>query len=274
MLFLFFLVTSSSLCILSFYRPNFECSAAKELDDPLAERNDKKANGTKENKITKTSAPSFKSARSSISQSGGAQHHNGHKTTSASLSVGTRILSAFRPSTYTKSDSPSSSGNVQVKSVPISGDGIAKTYPVMRQAAEGTGKTSVANIFSSIGSGGTFATAREGVEARDDAVSELGGNPKIEVVTTTTTTQTIEEKASLADSGLGKSVFVDGEEEKQDKPADPEEVLIRKEEPTRPVNEVKLIAGEPPTRSGKALDRLIGIPSETPAKAISTLTGK
>lgn len=246
------------------------------MDDPYANRNDKKVNGTKEHKTTKSTAPSTKSARSSISQSGGTHHHSNNAKPS-SLSVGTRILSAFRPSTYTKSDSSSSSGNVQIKSVSIDGDGIAKTYPIMRQAAEGTGKTSVANIFSSIGSVGSFTTAREG--GADDIVSDAGGQPKIEVASTTTTTTlhqnaAVVDKNALADSGLGKSVSADAEGEKHDKPAHPQEVLQRKEEPTRPVNEVRLMAGEPPTKSGKALDRLIGIPNETPAKAISSLTGE
>lgn len=82
-----------------------------------------------------------------------------------------------------------------------------------------------------------------------------------------------ESENKLSDSGIGKSPVKQASSDGSDKPANPEEVLKRLEEPTKPVNAIRLIAGEPPTTSSKALDRLIGIPNETPAKAVSTLTG-
>jgi hypothetical protein len=194
-------------------------------------------------------------------------------------------MSAFRSGSHGKGDS-----STQIKSITVHSPSTSPipatspaTYPAIRQQQQHTseigGKTSIANIFSSIGSAGSYTTARE--------VSELGHHEEPQHNTSGNSTRDEREKNRLSDSRLGKSIPAssslaaaapatavgDGTGTGKDKPANPEEVLKRNGEPTRPVNAVKLIAGEPLTNSSKALDRLIGIPNETPAKAVSTLTG-
>lgn len=193
-------------------------------------------------------------------------------------------MSAFRSGSHGKGDN-----STQIKSITVHSPSTSPipatppaTYPAIRQQqypSEIGRKTSIANIFSSIGSAGSYTTARE--------VSELGHHEEPQQNTSGDSTRDERAKNRLSDSGLGKSLPASsslaaaalatadggGTGTGKDKPANPEEVLKRNGEPTRPFNAVELIAGEPPTNSSKVLDRLIGIPNETPAKAVSTLIG-
>lgn len=181
------------------------------------------------------------------------QKHSKSRSKSASGSVGSRILSAFRSTAHIKDDS-----QVQVKSLSPT-QSSAATFPAGRRHSEVGGKTSVANIFPSIATPRNSDTTQNG----SPVILQQGGG----------TSTNEEHDTKLSDSGIGKSPAKQEKNDGNDGPANPEEVLKRLEEPTKPVNAVKLIAGEPPTTSPKALDRLIGIPNETPAKAVSTLTG-
>lgn len=123
----------------------------------------------------------------------------------------------------------------------------------------------------------SFSTAREGASdlGHGAGLGAVAGTPAGTGGTASSPQQKeIELNIRLADSGFGNDIVVATAVQHIDKPASPATVLSRTEEPTKPENAVKLIAGEPPTKSGKALDILLGIPNETPAKAISTLTGE
>lgn len=232
---------TSPICYSS-YRPTFEYATGTHETYTQPSADQKK-------RISTTSNNSNKNTTTSANDEG-QDVFNSNRPKHASASVGNRLLSAFRSTTHHKGDNV-----VHVKTVSAPNPSPA-TYPAARPQSEMGGKPGLANIFSSIGSAGTFTTA-EG----DDGVSELAHGES----------RGLERENTLSDSGLGQSPArtQDGKE----KPVNPEEVLKRSQEPTRPVNAIKLIAGEPPTTSSKALERLIGIPAETPAKAVSTLTG-
>lgn len=230
-----------------FYRSNFEYSRNETSKaDPPADQ-------TKSNTIKVYDSNNASTARASEKLPVSSAELNKARSRSASGSVGNRILSAFRSNTHSKGEKV-----IQIKSVSVTSSSPA-TYPARVHQTDTGGKTSIANIFPSIGSTGSYSTAQEGL------TSEHGHGSDID--------KTTEPGNKLSDSGIGQSPLKQAGNNENDKPADPEEVLKRTKEPTQPVNAVKLIAGEPPTTSSKALDRLIGIPNETPAKAVSTLTG-